>query len=120
MVRTSEAKTLTGDAEMNDIQKIAAELIEANEVVGFRFVDHAVEVGQCLDNSFVWDGDEKTDTELAGTCAFESWSTFVKYAQYSRGCGKCVVITGRDKGRGTDFVGEIYVGDAVVVAVMEW
>lgn len=105
---------------MNEAQTAATKLIEAGEIVGFRFVEIAVEVGQFLDNSFVWDGDEKTDTELPGTCAFESWSTFVKYAQYSRGCGKCVVITGRDKGRGTDFVGEIYVGDAVVVAVMEW
>ena len=105
---------------MNDAQTTAAKLIEAGEVVGFRFVDHAVHVGQCLDNSFVWDGDEKTDIELSGTCAFESWDAFEKYAQYSRGCGKCVVVTGSHKGRGTDFVGEIYVGDAVVVAVMEW
>lgn len=105
---------------MNEAQTIAADLIEAGEVVGFRFVDHAVEVGQYLDNSFVWDGDIKTDCELPGTCAFESWSEFAKYAQYSKGCGKCVVITGRAKGRGTDFVGEIYIADAVVVAVMEW
>lgn len=105
---------------MNDAQKTAAELIEAGEVVGFRFVDHAVELGQQLDNSYVWDGDVKTDDELPGTCAFESWTDFVRYAQYSRGCGKCVVITGRSKGRGTDFAGEIYIADAVVVAVMEW
>ena len=118
-VATNKNNTL-GDKTMTDVQTIASTLIEAGEVVGFRFVDHEVAVGDELQNSYVWDGDEKTEDELPGTCAFESWTSFVKYAQYSRGAGKCVVITGRDKGRGTDFAGEIYVAEAVVVAVMEW
>lgn len=113
-------KTLTGDTEMTDAQAIAAKLIEAGEVVGFRFVDHEVEVGQQLNNSRIWDGDNPTEDELPGTCAFGAWKDFAKYAQYSRGCGKCVVITGTDKGSWHDIAGEIVIGDAVVVAVMEW
>ena len=75
-----------------DLQAIAAELMEAGDVVGFRFVDHAVAVGDELSNSFVWDGDDKTDDELPGTCAFEGWTAMATYAQYSRGCGKIVAI----------------------------
>jgi hypothetical protein len=99
----------------------ANQLIEAGQVCGFRFVDHAVSVGDKLANSFVWDGGEPTSVELPGTCAFESWSSMVEYAQYSKGIGgKIVLITGDNAGRGTDFADEIYVANAVVVAVMAW
>ena len=102
------------------LQESANELIEAGESVGFRFVDHEVAVGAQLDNSFVWDGDEKTDDELPGTCVFESWSAMAKYAQYSKGCGKIVLVSGDHAGRGTDFADEVYISDATVVAVMDW
>jgi len=102
------------------LETIANDLIEAGEVVGFRFVDHDVTVGDELGNSYVWDGDDKTDEELPGTCAFESWTAMAKYAQYSQGCGKIVVLTGDSAGRGTDFADEVYISDATVVAVLEW
>ena len=105
---------------MNDTRKETSGIIEAGEVVGFRWVDHEVNVGDELDNSYVWDGDEKTEDELPGTCAFASWSAMTKYAQYSRGLGKIIVITGDDAGRGTDFADEIYISKATVVAVMDW
>lgn len=103
------------------LQQQANELIAAGQVCGFRFCDHEVNVGDELGNSFVWDGDEQTSDELPGTCAFESWSAMVKYAQYSKGIGgKIVLITGDNAGRGTDFADEIYIANAKVVAVMAW
>lgn len=103
------------------LEQQANELIAAGQVCGFRFCGHVVNVGDELGNSCVWDGDEKTDDELPGTCAFESWSAMVKYAQYSKGIGgKIALITGDNAGRGTDFADEIYVANAKVVAVMAW
>ena len=103
------------------MQEQAIELIEAGESCGFRFCDHEVSVGDDLCNSFVWDGDVKLDEELPGTCAFASFQAMAKYAQYSKGIGgKIVLISGEDKGRGTDFADEIYIGNAKVVAVMAW
>jgi hypothetical protein len=103
------------------IQEQAVELIAAGTVCGFRFIDHDVSVGDKLAASSVWDGDKKLDDELPGTCAFQSWSAMESYAQYSRGIGgKIVLITGDNAGRGTDFADEVYISDAVVVAVMEW
>jgi hypothetical protein len=114
------SKKKQGNDKMT-IEQQANELIAAGQVCGFRFVDHAVSVGDELGNSFVWDGDEITNEELAGTCAFESWSAMVKYAQYSKGIGgHIVLITGDDAGRGTDFADEIYISNAKVVAVMAW
>lgn len=106
---------------MTSLESQASELIAAGQVCGFRFCDHDVSVGDLLDNSCVWDGDTKTDDELPGTCAFESWSAMVNYAQYSKGIGgKIVLITGDKAGRGTDFADEIYIANAKVVAVMSW
>jgi hypothetical protein len=103
------------------LEQQANELIAAGQVCGFRFCDHKVSVGQTLDNSYIWDGDEKTDEQLPGVCAFESWSAMAKYAQYSKGIGgHIVVVTGDNAGRGTDFADECYIANATVVAVMAW
>jgi hypothetical protein len=96
---------------------------ENYEITGYRFVnkfdDAKPSVGDVLNNSFTWDGDERTDDELAGTCAFETVEQCEKYAQYSKGCGWIIEIGGYDEGYG-DLDGEILIGDATVISVREW
>lgn len=105
---------------INDLQQVASLAIKNGDCVGFRFVDHEVAVGDILENSFEWDGDEKTDDELPGTCAFATWKGMEKYAAYSHGAGRVVVIKGRFAGHGNDMADEILVADAEVIAVLEW
>ena len=106
---------------MTDLQAIAKLTAKDGDTVGFRFVDHAVSVGDTLEASFAWDGDVKTDSELAGTCAFTTWRAAEKYAQYSRGIGgSMIVIKGRFAGYGDDMVDEVLIADAEVIAVIEW
>ena len=96
---------------------------ENHEAVGFRFIDKFFgsepTVGDELENSHVWDGDEPTEDELRGTCAFADWADMEKYAQYSKGAGWIVVIGGTDEGRG-DIAGEILIGTAQVLEVIKW
>jgi hypothetical protein len=97
------------------------ELTASGVFHGFRFVDHSVSVGDALRVSYNWDGDVMTDDELPGTCAFSSLRDCLEYAKYSKGIdGSVILISGEDKGCGTDFGSEIYVGDAVVEVVVAW
>jgi hypothetical protein len=101
--------------------ELAKQLTDAGETIGYRFCDYEVAVGDELDNSFVWDGDQKTDDELPGVCAFSTWEAIADYAKHSKGIGgKIVLVTGEFAGHGTDFADEIYVKWAEVVAVIDW
>lgn len=102
-----------------DLKAIAENLTD--ETTGYRFCDYEVAVGDILENSYVWDGDEKTDDELPGTCCFKTWEALESYAKYSKGIGgKIVLIKGDFAGYGQDFADEIHIADAEVVAVIEW
>jgi len=91
------------------------------ESTGYRFISrHYAErpqVGDVLDASFVWDGDEMTDEELAGTCCLETLPACKEYARYSTGW--IVQVGGYDEGRG-ELPGEIIISDATVVQVTDW
>jgi len=94
-----------------------------NEVIGYRFiaewdVDEPPKIGDRLDHSYRWEGDERTDDELGGTCAFETREDIEEYTAYSRGCGWIVTITGELAGWG-ELPGEIIVRDATVTEVEE-
>lgn len=95
-----------------------------HEITGYRFVsrDFSPEpkTGQILDRSFIWDGDEITDTELDGTCCFESREQIEEYAKYSKDNGWIILVGGENAGRGDDFVGEILIDDAEVLEVSPW
>ena len=92
-------------------------------ITGYRFVnkfdDSQPTVGDVLGNSYTWDGDERTDDELDGTCAFDMLSACQNYAKYSKGCGWIITVGGYDEGRG-DLANEILVSDAIVIGIAKW
>ena len=87
------------------------------EKTGYRFVsnwdDNEPKVGDSLNASFVWDGEEITKDQLPGTCAFETRDQVEEYAKYSTGW--ILKIGGDDAGYGHDMVGEILIANAVVI-----
>jgi dissimilatory sulfite reductase (desulfoviridin) alpha/beta subunit len=95
-----------------------------HETTGYRFIsrDFSAEpqIGDSLENSFVWDGDEITEDELRGTCCFETRAQVEAYAKYSKGNGWIVMVGGDSAGRGDDFVGEILIAHAEVLEVSPW
>ena len=92
-------------------------------MIGYRYIDNyyngPVRVGDNLQNSFVWDGDEPTDEELPGTCCFDSLDALKEYAKWSKGCGVLVVVKGEFEQYG-DLPNEVLISDAKVVEVIEW
>ena len=86
----------------------------------YRFEEKNVVAGDTLENSRVWDGDQPTDDELPGVCAFETKEQAEKYAQYSHNLGQIVEIEGEKVGTGLDLVGEVIIRDAVVTAIYAW
>tara|TARA_R110000782_G_scaffold250759_1_gene338128 strand:+ start:32 stop:331 length:300 start_codon:yes stop_codon:yes gene_type:complete len=91
------------------------------KTIGYRFIspDFSGEpqVGDNLENSNVWDGDEPTDYELGGTCAFSTLGECEKYATWSEGW--IVMIGGESEGYG-ELKGELLIGDALVLSVAKW
>ena len=91
------------------------------ETIGFRFVspDFSSEpkIGDKLENSNIWDGDEPTGDELNGTCVFSTQSECEKYAEWSKGW--IVKVGGNDAGYG-DLIGELLISSAEVLEVMKW
>ena len=71
-------------------------------------------IGDVLPQSNVWDGDEETDEELPGTCAFATRAAVDEYAQWSHGW--IVEIEGEQVATG-DLPYEVIIADAVVMAV---
>lgn len=90
------------------------------ELVGFRFVEEKPEVGSTLNNSLIWDGDTPTEDELNGTSAFSKWEDMENYAKYSKGKGFMLIIGGENRGSWNDIPGEVLIGDAEVLEVVEW
>jgi hypothetical protein len=94
------------------------------EYTGWRYMDSSFDaeptVGDILPTSYVWDGDEQTDDQLDGTCAFETREQVENYAQHSKGCGWLVQLGGNSMSWGSDMVGEVIIRDAVVIAVEKW
>ncbi len=86
-------------------------------IAGYRVMDTEPTVGTSLRNSFVWDGDEITDVELPGTCAFSSLAAARKYGRWSRGFW-IVALTGEVVQSG-DLPGEVIVRDAVIAQIVE-
>ena len=88
---------------------------------GWRYVDgsDAPQVGALLDPSYVWDGDEPTDEELPGTCAWDTRAACETYAQYSHGCGWLVEVSGEYAGSGSE-PAEIILTDALVISAERW
>lgn len=95
-----------------------------HETTGFRFIsrDFSPEpkIGDELDRSFVWDGDQITDNELSGTCCFDSREQIEEYAKWSKGNGWIVRVGGENAGSGDDFEGEILIDNAEVLEVSPW
>ena len=91
------------------------------ETIGFRFIspDFSSEpkVGDILENSNIWDGDEPTNDELNGTCAFSTLEECEEYSKYSKGW--IVKIGGENAGYG-DLAGELLIGNAEVLEVTKW
>ncbi len=91
------------------------------EITGYRFIspyyNSTPEIGEILAKSYIWDGDEQTEDELNGTCAFESREMVEKYAKYSKGW--IVRIGGENKGWG-ELEGELLIGEAEVLEVEKW
>ena len=96
---------------------------EDYEITGWRFIydwDGAAPfVGQELPVSYRWDGDEKTDEELPGTCAWETRDMCEHYSKHSRGTGWIAKVGGNRGGWGEE-PGEIIIRAAVVLAVEVW
>lgn len=90
------------------------------ELVGFRFVSERPEVGSTLDNSQIWDGDTPTDDELNGTSAFSNWEDMEEYSKHSKGKGFMLIIGGENRGSWIDIPGEVIIGEAEVLEVVEW
>jgi hypothetical protein len=91
------------------------------EITAFRYISKdcdAPSVGDCLENSFHWDGDIPTGRELDGVCAFDSLDKCQKYAEWSKGW--ILKIGGDLSGHGEDMVGEVLVRNAVVLEVTNW
>ncbi len=86
----------------------------------YRFEEKNVVVGDALENSHVWDGDQPTDDEFPGVCAFETKEQAEKYAQYSHNLGQIVEIVGELAETGLDMIGEVIIRDAVVTAIYAW
>ena len=97
---------------------------EEHETNGYRFVssDYSDEpkIGDVLERSFVWDGDEITKDELNGTCCFETREQIEGYAKWSKGNGWIVMIGGDFGGYGQDMIGEILIDNAEVLEVVKW
>jgi hypothetical protein len=93
-------------------------------MTGYRFIsqlDGATrpEVGTVLPVSYVWHGDEQTDRQLDGTCAFATLAACVEYARWSTGW--IVRIEGervRNHRSNRRVAGEIVLADAVVKAIV--
>jgi len=90
------------------------------ELVGFRFVSDKPEVGSPLNNSRIWDGDTPTDDELNGTSAFSNWEDMEEYSKHSKGKGFMLIIGGENRGSWIDIPGEVIIGEAEVLEVVEW
>lgn len=87
------------------------------EIMGWRFVEDELKVGDVLLASRIWDGDQPTDDDLRGTCAFNTRARCEEYARWS--AGYIVCIGGTDNGTG-DLAGEIIIEDATVITVDAW
>jgi len=80
-------------------------------------MENSPAVGDMLPRSNVWEGDEPTDVELPGTCAWDTLSSAEKYAQYSH---EYIVLIGGVLVQSGDLAGEIIIDDAQVFAVWKW
>ncbi len=94
------------------------------EMTGYRYIETLdgqtiPAIGDTLPNSYAWDGDEPTDQELPGTCAFATLAAAKKYAKFSAGCGSIVEIEGELSQGETDIEDEIVLSDARMVRVVE-
>jgi len=83
---------------------------EDYEVVGYRFVESPVKVGDSLPPSWDWD----TGDRLVGTSAFDSLDHVREYASHSDGW--VIKIGGTDQGWG-ELPHEMIIGDAEVLSV---
>jgi len=87
-----------------------------DEIIGYRVIEDTPVVGQQLDRSYVWAGDEITSEQLQGTCAFETLAMAREYGRYSRGFW-IVGLTGERVMAG-ELRGEVIVRDAVVAVIV--
>jgi hypothetical protein len=55
------------------------------QIIGYRVVEDTPVVGQMLERSYVWAGDEITSERLQGTCAFETLAMAREYGRWSKG-----------------------------------
>lgn len=88
-----------------------------NEIAGYRVMDTEPVVGSAIRNSFVWDGDEITDVELPGACAFSTLAAARKYGQWSRGFW--IVALAGEVVRSGELAGEVIIRDAVIAGIVE-
>ena len=86
------------------------------DTIAYRVQDEAPVVGQTLDRSYVWDGDEPTEERLQGTCAFETEAQARSYG--SAGSGLYLVEIIGDRVMAGALVGEVIIRDAVVLRVI--
>lgn len=86
------------------------------ETIAYRVQDEAPVVGQTLERSYVWAGDEPTEERLQGTCAFETEEQARRYGKAGTGL-YLVEITG-DRVMAGALVGEVIIRDAVVRRVV--
>jgi len=86
------------------------------DTIAYRVQDEAPTVGQTLDRSYVWSGDEPTDERLQGTCAFDTEIAARRYGK--AGSGLYLVEISGDRVMAGELVGEVIIRDAVVTRVI--
>ena len=87
-------------------------------MIGYRYSDEPKTTGEKLPPSYAWDGDERTDRQLRGTCAFEALASCQRYAQWSH--GYILTLDGEQVGTDEDLPGGIILSDPVVIGVARW
>ncbi|MCP4679697.1 MAG: hypothetical protein GY854_30245 [Deltaproteobacteria bacterium] len=99
-----------------DATKIIEELGDDYDF-GWRYQETKPAIGDVLPCSNVWHGDDPTDEELPGTCAWDTRSQCEDYAKHSSGY---MVLLGGVNVQSGDLAGEIILEDAEVFAVWDW
>jgi len=85
-------------------------------VIAYRVVESKPAIGEKLEASLVWSGDEPTSDRLQGTSCWASLAKAREYGRYSKGYW-LIAVEGEHVMAG-ELAGEVVVRDAVVTEII--
>lgn len=91
-------------------------LFHMDTITAYRVVEVKPAVGEKLEASYVWAGDEPTSERLQGTSCWASLAKAREYGRYSKGFW--VIAVEGERVMAGELAGEVVVRDAVVTEIV--